>query len=96
MIKGAFFLRLSQRKSLAPPCVRQIDAFEHEGQFRETERAGDNAAIGLNRNPERPCFQAFVVQAIPAAVPEQDFYPVTIAVEEYEQMAGQWVLADNA
>lgn len=77
-------------------CVGQINAFEHEGQLRYTECAGDYAGIGLYRKPERTCFQPFVVQAVPGAVPEQDFYPVTIAVEKYKQVAGQGVLAHDS
>lgn len=74
----------------------QIDAFEHQRQLRQAERAGDNAGIGLNGKPKCSGFQTFIIQAVAAAVPEQDFYSVAVAVEEHEQVAGQGILADDA
>lgn len=86
--------RLFQQKTLAPPRVGKIDAFKHEREFGKRHRRR-RAAIVLLRNLERPGFQALVVQAVAAAIPEQDLDPVTIAVEENKKMAGQRILPDD-
>lgn len=67
--------------------MRQIDAFEHEGQFRKTEHTGYNTGIGLNGKPECTFFETLIIQTITAMVPRQDFYPVSITVDEHKQMA---------
>ncbi|GEM_PF-5137378 len=73
----------------------QVDAFEHERQLRQTERTRNNARIRLNGNPKRASFQALVVQAVAASVPEENFYSIPVAVEEHEQVAGQGALPDD-
>lgn len=75
--------------------VGQVDAFEHEGQLRQTQSIRDNTGVCLNGKPKRACFQTLVVKTIAAAVPEENFYPVPVAVEKNEQMAGQRVLPDD-
>ena len=73
----------------------QVDAFEHERQLRQAQRTRNNARVRLNGNPKRTRFQTLVVQAVAASVPEENFYPVPVAVEKNEQMAGQGALPDD-
>jgi hypothetical protein len=72
--------------------MRQVNAFQDQGQFRRLQLGPRPPRRLERRQPEHPLLESLVVQTQPAAVPQQDLRPVAPPIEEDEQVTREWTL----
>jgi len=77
-------------KSLALACTAQVDSREEHGQLRRLEF--DTVLGNRSGQLEGARFESFVPDRQPISVKVEDLDPISPAVEEKEEMAGQRVL----
>ena len=86
----SFFGSAGALKSLALACTTQVDPREEHGQLRRLEFdavLGDG--IGQLKGAR---FESFVPDREPVSIKVEDLDPISPAVEEKEEMAGQRIL----
>jgi len=77
-------------KSLALACTAQVDSREEHGTLRRLEF--DPVLGNRSGQLEGARFESFVPDRQPISVKVEDLDPISPAVEEKEEMAGQRVL----
>jgi predicted component of type VI protein secretion system len=88
------FFRLSTGalEPLALACTAQIDSREEHGQLRRLEF--DAVLAGRVGHLVASRLEAFVPDGQPVAIEVEDLDPISAAVEEKEEVAGQRVLSE--
>ena len=77
---------------LALACTLEVDSGEDHGELRRLEF--DAVAFGGAGHLEGPGLESLVPDGQPVAIEVEDLDPISAAVDEEEEMAGQGVLAE--